>query len=165
MISIIAAVAKKNVIGYKNALPWGNIPKDMEHFKNTTIGKPVIMGFNTFKSIGKPLKGRVNIILAKDQAVKDQNDCIFVSSPEEALKEAEKSGQDEIMIIGGASVYKLFFKNADRMYLTFIDADFEGDTYFPEVKNSEWRETEKSFYKAGEKSRYDLEFITYDRIK
>ncbi|MEK7453022.1 MAG: dihydrofolate reductase [Patescibacteria group bacterium] len=164
-ISIISAVANDNVIGYNNMLPWGNIPADMGHFKAITMGKAVIMGFKTYKSIGKPLKGRVNIILTNNNMMKNLSECIFVNSSEEALKEAEKTGSDEVMIIGGASVYNLFILKADRIYLTKIDGKFTGDTYFPKINMLEWQEVEKEKINAGEKNKYNLEFITYERKK
>jgi len=161
IISLIAGTAKNNVIGYKNTLPWGMIPADMAHFRKNTLGKPIIMGNNTFKSIGKPLKDRVNIVLSKDGG--EYEGCIFVSSPEDAIKEAEKTGAEEAMIIGGASVYNLFLPKADRIYLTKIDGEFEGDTFFPEIDENIWKEVSNEKSPKDEKNNYNLEFITYEK--
>jgi len=133
IISIIAALARNNVIGYKNTLPWGRIPEDMNHFRELTLGKPVIMGKNTFLSLGKPLKDRVNIVLSSENE-KEQDNVIFASSIKEALDSAREAEPTELMIIGGAFVYNQFMSIADKLYITFIDEEFEGDTFFPEIE-------------------------------
>src|SRR3989344_8266853 len=140
IISIIVAIANNWVIGCKNALPW-HLPADMRHFHELTMGKPVIMGQRTFESIGKPLHGRTNIIITFDKNY-TVPECIVVHSIEESLAAAK--GFEEVMIIGGASIYKQFLPLTKRLYLTLIDADIEGaDAFFPEFDYSEWNEIER----------------------
>lgn len=159
-ISIIAAVSRNNVIGHKNALPW-HLPEDMKYFQKITMGKPVIMGGKTFESIGKALPKRTNIILSKDEKYKASG-CVIAHSIEEALKIASKENK-EIMIIGGESTYKQFLPLANKMYLTFIDADFKGDTYFPEYNKKEWKEIERTDHLADEKNLYPYSFVVLVR--
>ena len=139
LISIIAAMAKNRVIGKNNALPW-NLPEDLEHFRQLTLGKPLIMGQRTFESIGKPLPQRINIILSRDDNFSPSG-CFVAKSIDEALKQTK--GAIEVMIIGGASVYKQFLPLTNKMYLTMVEEDFEGDAYFPEFSYNEWEETER----------------------
>ena len=121
LISLIAAVAKNRVIGNKNKLPW-YLPADFAHFKKITAGHPVIMGKNTFLSIGKPLPGRTNIILAEKGY--EANGCVITHSLGDAVaRAAQMPGSDEIFFIGGASVYTQALPHADRLYLTLIDAE------------------------------------------
>ena len=158
-ISIIAALAKNRVIGKDNKLPW-NLPADLKHFKELTLGKPVIMGQKTFESIGKPLPGRTNIILTLDKNFKPQG-CVVAHSIEEVLKKAADS--NEVMICGGASVYKQFLPLAHKMYLTLIDADFEGDAYFPEFNWADWQEVERVENEPDKENSYKYIFITLKR--
>ena len=137
IISLIAAIGKNKVIGKNNSLPW-NLPVDLKRFKELTKGKPVIMGRKTFESIGKPLPERKNIIITRDKTYKAEG-CITVNSKEEALKAAK--GSEEIMIIGGEQIFKEFMPIANKMYLTFIDKEFDGDAYFPAYNAKEWKET------------------------
>ena len=136
LISIIAAIGKNNIIGVDNKLPW-KLSADLKRFKAITSRKPVIMGRKTFESIGKPLPNRINIIITRDKNYKADG-CIVVNSPEQALNAAK--GSEEIIIIGGEQIFKMFLPKADKMYLTFIDKDFEGDAYFPEYIENEWKE-------------------------
>ena len=127
IISLIVAIGKNNVIGDKNTIPW-KLPADIRYFKEKTMGKPVVMGRKTFESIGKPLPGRENIIITRDPDYKAEG-CTVVHSVDEAVKAAE--GSEELMVIGGAQIYKEFFPIANKLYITNIDKEFEGDTYFP----------------------------------
>jgi dihydrofolate reductase len=159
IISIIAAIGKNNVIGTKNSLPW-KLPADMKHFVEITRGKPVIMGRKTFESIGKPLPKRTNIIITQDRGYKAEG-CIVTHSIDEALKASGKN--EEVMIIGGAQVYKEFLPKSGRMYLTRIDAGFYGDAYFPEYNIEEW---EEELYEEHEKDKdnpYDYTFVVLTR--
>ncbi len=158
IISIVAALGKNNVIGSDNKLPW-KLPADMQRFVAITTGKPVIMGRRTFESIGKPLKNRANIILTNSDFRADG--CIVVHSVENALDAAKE--HEEVVIIGGASIYEQFIPLADRMYLTFIDYEFEGDKYFPDFDNSEWIETEHENHKADENNAHDYSFVKLER--
>ncbi|MCH8329557.1 MAG: type 3 dihydrofolate reductase [Nanoarchaeota archaeon] len=161
IISLIAAMGKNNVIGNKGKLPW-NLPADMKHFKELTSGKPVIMGRKTFESIGKPLPNRMNIIITHDQNYKAEG-CVVVHSTEEALKAAEST--EEVMIIGGSQIYKEFLPKANKMYLTMIDNDFEGDTYFPEYKIEEWEETAYEEHERDKDNPYNYTFLVLTRKK
>lgn len=178
MISIISAIAKNKVIGSKNGLPW-HLPADFKYFKEKTAGKVLIMGLNTFKSIGeKPLPNRKHVILCDNPDYKvpgDNKDCFLVSSIEMALEVAKelsvKQGNDEIMICGGAFVYKQFLPLVDRLYLTYIHQDFEGDTYFPEFNMAEWKEISRQDFEpdpsnaSGQvKNKWPYSFVVLDRI-
>jgi len=160
-ISIIAAVGNNRVIGNKNSLPW-HLPADMEYFRKNTFGKPIIMGSKTFESIGKSLPSRKNIILSDDIDYKAPS-CLVVHSIEEALKEAE--GNDEVMIVGGASIYKQFLPLANRMYLTFIHHNFEGDSFFPEYDLREWKEIKRIDNQADKNNPYPYSFVVFEKIK
>ncbi|MFH1714486.1 MAG: dihydrofolate reductase [Candidatus Nealsonbacteria bacterium] len=161
LISIIVAIGKKNVIGINNSLPW-DLPADMEHFHKMTKGKPVLMGQRTFESISKPLPGRINAILTLDKNFSYEG-CLIFYSIEEALEGLKE--YPEIMICGGVSIYKQFLPLADRMYLTFIDGEFEGDAFFPEIDYSQWKETERIEKKADNQNQYNCAFVTFNRIK
>src|SRR3989344_1427321 len=136
IISLIAAMGKSRVIGKDNALPW-NLPPDLKRFRQITLGKPVVMGRKTFESLGKPLPDRKNIVITRDKDYKAYG-CVVVHSVDEALKAA--SGNEELMVIGGEQIFREAIPIADRMYLTFIDENFEGDAYFPEYNQKEWKE-------------------------
>ncbi|OGI31659.1 MAG: hypothetical protein A3G09_02305 [Candidatus Moranbacteria bacterium RIFCSPLOWO2_12_FULL_48_12] len=130
-ISMIAAVAKKDrAIGKDNALLW-HIPEDFQHFKNMTSGHAIIMGENTFKSIGKALPNRTNIVLSQTPDFAPEG-CLVVRSLDEALAAAKEHESEEIFICGGASVYKQMIPYAERLYLTLVEGGFEADTFFPE---------------------------------
>ena len=135
IISLIAAMGKNRVIGNENKLIW-SIPTDMKRFKELTSGKSIIMGRKTYESIGRPLPKRKNIIITRDNNYKADG-CIVVHSLDESLKAAEEG---EVMIIGGAQIYAQFMPIANKMYLTLIDKDFEGDAYFPEYDKRQWKE-------------------------
>ena len=167
LISIIAAIGRNRVIGNKNSLPW-QIPADLEYFKKCTINKPIVMGAKTFESIGRPLPGRFNIVLAQSADYPAER-CQIATSIPEAIELAEKSdlGQksNELMVCGGRSVYQQFLSLADRMYLTFVEGDFEGDVYFPEYDPKEWQEIERTFRPADKQNPYDLNFVVFEKRK
>lgn len=163
IISIIVAMGKSRVIGIKNTLPW-KLPADLNHFRQITKDKPVIMGQKTFESIGKALPGRINIILTFDKNFRAPG-CIPAYSIEKALQIAKEKGAKEAMICGGASVYKQFLPLADRMYLTFIEGDFEGDAYFPEFDWQDWEEKERIKNEPDKENPYKYTFITLERKK
>lgn len=153
VISLIAAMDRNRLIGKDNSLPW-NLPEDMRRFRDLTTGKPVIMGRKTFESIGRALPNRKNIVITRDKDYKAEG-CIVVDSVKEALKAAE--GADEVMIIGGAQVYKEFLPIANKMHLTLIDKEFEGDAYFPEYNKPEWKVVKKEQHKDN-----DFEYVFVD---
>ena len=159
-ISMIVAMAHKRVIGLDNKMPW-HLPADLQYFKKVTLGKPVIMGRKTYDSIGRPLPGRLNIVVSRDTTLKiDGVTC--VTSTEEAIKAAQ--GVDEVMIIGGATIYESFLNVANRLYLTFIDLETEGDTCFPDYTAvGEWEKVATEHYLADEKNAHNLEFVTLDK--
>jgi dihydrofolate reductase len=145
-VSIIAAVAKNRAIGRDGKLPW-RLPEDLAFFKRVTMGHPVIMGRKTMQSIGKPLSGRKNIVTAR--------------TVEEALKAA---GDGEVFVIGGASVYELFFPLAARLYITRIEADFEGDVFFPDFDTAEWRIVRSEPGIVDVKNTISHRFVVFERI-
>ena len=158
-ISLIAAIANNGVIGKGNTLLW-KLPADMKHFRDLTIGKPIIMGRKTYESIGRPLPERVNIILTRDKNYLLEG-CIVAHSVDEALQKC--NGYEEAMVIGGGEIYKLFFPLAKRTYLTSVDHDFDGDTYFPEFSKEEWRETFREHHEPDDKNSYPHTFIVLER--
>ncbi len=159
---MIAAMTEDRVIGIKNTLPW-KLPNDMKWFRQNTMGKPIIMGRKTFESFGaRALPGRTNIIITRDKSYQAE-DSIVVHSIDEALKAA--GDVDEVMIIGGASFYEQMLPKADRLYLTFVQAELEGDAWFPEINNKDWNKIEKINHKKDDKNRYAHSFIILDRKK
>ena len=161
---------KNRVIGKGNTIPW-HLPADFAHFRKTTAGCPIIMGLNTYKSIGRPLPNRTNIVLSKDD--EEIEGCLIVHSLEEAFKIARpadaksygeaKEKSENIFVVGGASVYAQAIPFADQLNLTLIDAEVEGDIYFPEFNHDEWREISREENKADEKNIYDMAFVKYVR--
>jgi len=158
-ISLIAAMARNGIIGINNTLPW-SLPADLKHFKEITMGKPVIMGRKTYESIGRPLPGRLNIIISQNRDYSVEG-CQVAHSIDDAFAAAEK--YDEAMVIGGASFYKQALAYANRLYLTIIDEDFEGDATFPEFDKDEWREIEHSEGIVDAKNTHPHYFITLER--
>lgn len=160
LISMIAALATNRVIGFHNNLPW-HMPADMRHFMKTTMGKPIIMGRKTFESFGsKPLPGRQNIILTHNEQY-PAVDCAVCTSTQAAIKLA--SNHSEVMIIGGASIYEQFLPQAGRLYLTFINAPFEGDSHFPKYEQYNWREVSRKNFDKDEKNSHAYSFIILER--
>lgn len=160
-ISIVVAMAANRVIGRDNQLPW-HLPADLKHFKQTTMGKPILMGRKTWESIGRPLPGRTNIVITRDENY-DAPGCVVVHSIEAALQTAAE--QDEVMIIGGAEFYCQVLPRTDRIYLTRINEDFEGDTLFPELNSSEWQLVEQTDCDADDNNPHSYSFITLDRVR
>ena len=161
ILSMISAVAENGVIGNKNALPW-HMPADFKYFKESTLNKTIVLGLNTFKSIGeKPLPSRKHIILNNDKNYVAPEGCLVAHSIEEVLEMIKN--EPEVMICGGASVYKQFLPLAQRLYLTYIHHSFEGDTYFPEINLAEWKEIKRTDCKADDKNKYDYSFVILER--
>ena len=158
-ISIIAAIGNNGVIGKDNKLPW-DLPADMKHFQRLTMGKPIIMGQKTFESIGRPLPGRKNIILTRDNNFQPPN-CIIAHSIKEALEAADSA--EEVMICGGASVYEQFLPFANKMYLTLIHHDFDGDAFFPKFDYNNWQEKERIENQPDEENPYKYTFLNLER--
>ena len=158
-ISIVVAMAANRVIGRDNGLPW-HLPADLKHFKETTMGKPILMGRRTWESIGRPLPGRTSIVITRDQDYAAPG-CVVVNSIEAALQAAGQ--QEEVMVIGGAEFYRQVLPRTGTIYLTQIHADIEGDTFFPELDEAEWRETARVDCEADERNPYEYSFITLER--
>ena len=158
-ISIIAALSTNRVIGRDNALPW-RLPADLQHFKTITMGKPVIMGRRTFESIGRPLPGRINVVVTTNAAFQVDG-CHVVQSIEQALELTQE--HDEIMVIGGASFYQQMLPHAVRMYLTLVHAVIDGDAYFPDYDESDWHISERQDFPADDRNQYDYSFVVLER--
>ncbi len=159
IISIIAGMDKNRLIGQGNRLPW-RLPADMKHFRRHTLGKPVLMGRKTFDSIGKPLPKRTNIILTHDRHYRAEG-CIVTHSIEEALDTVGSC--EELMVIGGASIYKLFLPRANRLYLTHIHDCFQGDVYFPAFDPTDWQEVKRVDRQPDEKNPHPYSFLFLHR--
>lgn len=161
-ISLVAAYEKNYGIGKNNKLLW-RLPSDMEWFKLITIGKPIIMGKNTFLSIGKALPGRTNIVLTRDPNF-EAEDILVASSVEEAIHLAGESV--EVLIIGGGSVYETFIDMADTLYITHVGADLEADTFFPRwEENYNFRRVYSNYREHDDDNEYDMVFTIYNRNK
>lgn len=145
-ISLIAALARNHVIGRENRLPW-RLPEDLQRFKRLTMGHPVLMGRKTADSIGKPLPGRLNLVVSRSGL-----------SFEQALEKARESGTDEVFVIGGAEIYELALPMADRLYLTWVDSEVQGDAFFPTWNSSEFRE-------IAREPREGYSFVTLERVR
>jgi len=164
-IVLIAAFAQNRVVGINNTLPW-HLPEDLKYFKRTTSGKAIIMGRKTYDSIGRPLPNRTNIVISRNSDF--QADGVRVVASLEAAIELAKevnfiNDVKEVMIIGGASIYEAALPIADRLYLTHVHAEIEGDAYFPEVNFKQWLEVSREDYQASDKNPYDYSFVVYDK--
>lgn len=163
MLAIIAAVAKNNVIGIKNELPW-KLNGDMKYFSKITTGKTVLMGKNTYISIlnklGKPLPNRKNVILSRTE--KDLSGCETINNLQNFI---ENNKGEEIFVIGGESIYKQTIPLADRLYITEVDYNSEGDAFFPKFDINEWQLISEEKHLKDEKNECDYNFKIYDRKK
>lgn len=161
MLSLIVAIGNNRMIGSDNDMPW-HIPKDLQYFKEVTNGHTIIMGRKTFESIGRPLPNRRNIVLTRQELNIDGVEVIHELN--DIFKIVEKHPNDEIFIGGGGNLYEQTISHADRLYITHIDEDFEGDTLFPEFSKSEWKQVSKTKGEKDDKNPYDYYFTVYDRI-
>ena len=159
IISIIAAMDRNRLIGNKNQLPW-HLPADFAHFKSVTMGKPIIMGRKTFESIGKPLPGRTNIVLSRNRDTQFEG-VTCVSHFDEAVSAVKD--EDEIMVIGGSAIYEMLLPKVDRMYITYVDAEFEGDAWFPEIDENIWTEVDSVVLPADENNSHSCRFVTLEK--
>ena len=161
-LSIIAALSSNNVIGRNNQLPW-HLGSDLKRFKALTTGHHLIMGRRTFESVGKPLPGRVNVVITSASAFTAPGVTV-VHSLEEGIRLAVDAGDAEPFIAGGAVVFEQAIHRADRMYLTRVHAEIEGDTFFPDFDDvTEWQLSDSEHFEADEKNDYPFSFLTYDR--
>ena len=161
IISLLLAADENNVIGKDNQLPW-RLPNDLKYFKNLTWGMPVLMGRKTFESLGKPLPGRKNIVITRNKDWKNEAVAV-VHSTEEAIHIAQESDIKEIFIIGGAEIFNSVLPQANRIYLTRIHHQFEGDAFFPELNKNEWQVTSQKFCTVDEKNAYPHTFQVWER--
>jgi len=160
--SLVVAVVRNGVIGRDNTLPW-RLPDDFAHFKRVTMGHPVIMGRRTYESIGKPLPGRTNIVVTRQPGFRAPG-CIVVRSLDDAWKAAERAeGADEACVVGGTSLFEESLPTADVIHLTEVEADVEGDTYFPPFDRSRWRETEVVRHLADARHEYPFRIVRLER--
>ncbi len=159
-ISLIVAASKNYVIGKNNQMPW-HLPADLKHFKALTTGKPIIMGRKTFDSIGKPLLNRRNMIITHQQNLLI-DDCDVFNSIDDALNAVKN--EPEVMIIGGANLYVQLLPRAHCIYLTVIDADFDGDAFFPKLNHATWKLIAEEKHLPDEKNVYAYKFQTWVKI-
>ncbi|WP_019555775.1 type 3 dihydrofolate reductase [Thiomicrorhabdus arctica] len=160
-IAMIAAMTNNRVIGFENDMPW-HLPDDLKFFKANTLGKPVIMGRKTFESIGsRPLPNRPNLVISRNAELSIPDVQVF-KSVESALKTLQDV--DEVIIMGGGQLYQQMLPQADKLYLTLIDADLEGDTLFPDWTAFQWNEIERLSHSVDERHAYAFDFVTLERI-
>ena len=159
MISLIVAASTNNVIGAAGRLPW-HLSDDLKRFKSVTMGKPIVMGRKTYESIGRPLPGRQNIVVTT-QASFSADACDVVSSPNAAV--AAAGDADEIMVIGGGEIYRLFLPSAARVYLTRVNVEIDGDAFFTPLDASEWTETSREVGIADDSNDHDVSYLIYSR--
>ncbi len=162
-IALIAAMTRNRVIGKDNDLPW-KLPDDMKFFQQQTKGHVVIMGRKNYDSLPpkfKPLPNRTNVILTRQENFKAEG-CVVVSGLEEALDFARSSGEDEVYVIGGGEVYNQALSQSNRIYLTEIDTELSGDTFFPAL-GAEWKEVSRRHHPADERHSYAFDFVTYEK--
>lgn len=159
IISLVVAMADNRVIGRDNGLPW-RLPADLQHFKRTTMGKPVLMGRKTFESIGRALPGRRNLIVSRTAGYRAEG-CETATSIDAVLELVR--GEPEIMVIGGASFYEQLLARADRLHVTLVHASVEGDAYFPEMDWAQWREVDRSDHAPDERNALPYSFLVYER--
>ena len=159
-ISLIAAMAENRVIGRDNSLPW-RLPADLKHFKALTVGKPIVMGRKTWESLPGLLPDRHHIVITGNESYQAEG-CSVVHTVEEAL--AVAGDAPEVMIVGGAAFYEQMLPRAQRIYLTLVHAEIEGDAWFPAYDADEWQELEREHYPADEKNPYAYTFLTLQRV-
>jgi dihydrofolate reductase len=165
IVSLIAAMAENRVIGRNNDLPW-KLPDDMRFFMQTTKGHHVVMGRKNYDSLQekfKPLPNRTNIVVTRQQQFNAPG-CIVVNNIEKALDIGKTNNEPELFVIGGAEIYKLSLKYANKIYLTEIHHPVDGDTFFPEFDKGVWKETERIKHPKDDKHIYAFDFVTYERV-
>lgn len=161
-VSLIVALDKNGLIGAGNKLPW-HAPADLKHFKSVTMGKPVVMGRKTCESIAGPLPGRRNIVLTRNPA--------FIRDGFEVCRDLDSclamlDGSEEVMIIGGAEIYRLCWDRVDRIYATLVEGEFAGDTWFPEWPlGSDWRAVSDEFRASDDRTPFDLRFLVFEKLE
>ncbi len=170
-ISLIAALSEDRVIGLNNQLPW-TLPADLAWFKKNTLNKPIVMGRKTWESLPfKPLPKRLNIVISRDHNYQAKNtkgkvveSAIVCTSIDEAIDYAQQQKHEELMCIGGAMLYSQILKQADCLYLTWVQGTFAGDAWFPDVDLNQWHETFSQNYQADSDNKHDYRFTIYHRL-
>ena len=165
-VSLIVAMAKNRVIGVNNQLPW-RLPADLKHFKATTMAKPIVMGRKTWESIGRPLPGRFNIVISRQQGYVADGASVVNSLADGlalACREAVSAGLDEVFVIGGEAIYRQALADAVKIYLTEVDVELEGDAWFPEIEQNEWKEVSRKCYPVTLDENPAHCFVTLRRI-
>ena len=159
-ISLIVAMASNRVIGLNNKMPW-HLSADLKKFKKITMGSPVLMGRKTYESIGKPLPGRTNIVISRNLEYR-QDGCLVVNDLNTALKKGcENAG--EIFVIGGSDLYAAILPIANAIYLTIINREFEGDTFFPDIDLNDWSEVEREDIKDDPDAAFSYSFLKLEK--
>ena len=159
LVTLIVAVADSGVIGRDNALPW-HLPEDLKRFKRLTMGKPMIMGRKTFESIGKPLPGRLNIVVTRDTNYQHEGVAV-VHGIDQALEAA--AGAPEVMVIGGADLFRLFLPHAGRVHLTRVHGSIEGDVTWPALDIRQWEVIESERHEQDERHAYAMTFEVWEK--
>jgi dihydrofolate reductase len=160
-IAFVVARDRHGVIGKDGRLPW-RLPDDMRHVRDLTVGKPLIMGRRTFDSIGRPLPNRVSIVLTRDPDFRCDG-CLVARTIDEALALADDA--PEVIVFGGAGVFRDFLPRADRIYLTEVDTEAAGDTYFPPLDLTEWREVDRKTHPADARHPFAFTFVVLERVR
>lgn len=164
-LAVIVAMAQNRVIGINNKLPW-HLSEDLKYFKRVTMGKPIIMGRKTFESIGRPLPGRTNIVVTRNPEF-EAADIKLANSLQEAIALAESvafiDGMEEALVIGGEELYRQALPEADRLYLTQVHAEVQGDAHFPEFDRERWQEIAREDFSAVEPNPYDYSFLVLEK--
>lgn len=161
MISLLFAMDKNRVIGYKNDLPW-KLPKDLKFFKDMTTSNTVIMGRKTFESMNGPLPNRKNVVITSDEHYEKEGFEV-IRSLDTVIQWSQQQPDTEFFVIGGGNIFQQILPHADRMYMTYIDEAFPGDTYFPAFGENEWEVTKREKGPIDQKNPYDYYFVQYDR--
>lgn len=160
-ISLIVAISKNRAIGIDNQIPW-YLPADLKYFKRTTLGHHILMGRKSYLSIGKPLPRRTNLVLTRNTFFTAAGIQV-VHSIEEGIELAKAAGEDELFIIGGGEIYRQSMELVDRMYITEVDIETEGDTFFPKIDESRWELSSEEYHEADERNKWNYCFKIYDR--
>lgn len=162
MLSIIVAKAKNNIIGRENKLVW-KLPADLQHFKELTTGHTIIMGRKTFESLGRVLPNRKHIVFSQNPDFKVQDENVQVVHSMLEIQEYIEN-EEENFVIGGAMIYNLLMPHVSKMYVTEIDEEFEGDSFFPRINTEIWQETSREKGPKNEANNLDYDYVTYDKI-
>jgi dihydrofolate reductase len=166
ILSIISAIGKNNELGLNNQLLW-DLPRDMQHFRATTSGHPVIMGRKTFESIGRPLPNRRNVVITRDVSYAKEGVEVVHSLPEaiDLFKYDVNPlpNGEEVFVIGGAEIYKQAMDHADRLYITHVDSEYEADAFFPTISPNFWNEVSRARHESDEENNVAMDFVLYER--